>query len=363
MKKLGTIFSILLFIYACGKDDSPAVDNSPAATENVAPQIDATTFPAAETITDKDVIGTISATDPDGDDEKLVFSITANSNSLFNISDAGVLSLSEGKTLDASTPTHEITVSVTDGIDASNAKITIQVVDVTLSLDVEEIVLAKEDSAQAVATLMGITGTISWSSDNEDVASVDEEGNITALGSGNAIITASFENLSVTLTVTVNPDIYIVGSAQLNGDNGLRVVLWKNGEPTFLTDGTAFASGRDVFVSNGDVYAVGTERNNDNITVAKLWINGEPTDLSDGTISSYANSIFIENGNIYIAGDSFNNSWIPWVWFNGQFTNLSNGQTSNFAESIYVENGVTYVAGLENPGNNIEIAKQWVDFN
>jgi len=84
-------------------------------------------FTASEDITDADEIGSVVATDPDGD--TLTFSITDSE--LFVISDAGVLTLAEGKTLDFETETsHSVTVSVTDGEEIVEATITITVEDV-----------------------------------------------------------------------------------------------------------------------------------------------------------------------------------------------------------------------------------------
>jgi surface protein len=71
----------------------------------------------------------IAATDSDGDD--LTFSITTNDGDLFEITDAGELSLADGKSLDYETATsHAITVEVTDGMASASATVTIDVTDV-----------------------------------------------------------------------------------------------------------------------------------------------------------------------------------------------------------------------------------------
>lgn len=123
-----TLFALSLVI-SCSKDDGP----SPSA--NTAPEIKAQTFPAAENITDTATIGTVNATDVDKDD-KLTFSIVANSNNLFEITTDGKLSLAAGKSLDfETTDEHTITVEVTDNVnDPVSAKITITVTNVIESL-------------------------------------------------------------------------------------------------------------------------------------------------------------------------------------------------------------------------------------
>lgn len=120
-----SIFTIAL-IWSCGKDDSPT---TPPVTEeeNSVPVIAAKTFTVAETISDTEVIGTVTATDKDEDDT-LAFTIEANSDALFEITATGDLSLASGKTLDAATKDqHAITVKVDDGEDTASATITIKV--------------------------------------------------------------------------------------------------------------------------------------------------------------------------------------------------------------------------------------------
>ncbi|WP_318308802.1 BspA family leucine-rich repeat surface protein [Flagellimonas crocea] len=116
-------FFTIALIWSCGKDDGP----TPSVDENSVPVIAAKTFTVAETITDTEVIGTVTATDADEDDT-LTFSIATNSDALFEITATGDLSLASGKTLDAATKEqHAITVKVDDGEDTASATITIKV--------------------------------------------------------------------------------------------------------------------------------------------------------------------------------------------------------------------------------------------
>lgn len=120
-----SIFTIAL-IWSCGKDDSPTTPPV-MEEENSVPVIAAKTFTVAETISDTEVIGTVTATDKDEDDT-LTFTIEANSDALFEITATGDLSLASGKTLDAATKEqHAITVKVDDGEDTASATITIKV--------------------------------------------------------------------------------------------------------------------------------------------------------------------------------------------------------------------------------------------
>lgn len=119
-KKLGVALMATIMIWSCGKDDGPT------PPKNTAPVVKAHTFTVAETIADTETIGTVTATDAEGD--ALAFSIKTNDGNLFEITKEGKLSLATGKALDAaSSDKHSITVSVTDGTAKADATVTIKV--------------------------------------------------------------------------------------------------------------------------------------------------------------------------------------------------------------------------------------------
>ncbi|MCK0162234.1 BspA family leucine-rich repeat surface protein, partial [Allomuricauda sp. F6463D] len=90
-------------------------------------------FEASEDISDTDPIGTVTATDGDGD--TLEYTLTTNDKDLFEVSAEGELSLADGKELDFETAEeHVLTVTVTDGTEAVDATITITVVNVIESM-------------------------------------------------------------------------------------------------------------------------------------------------------------------------------------------------------------------------------------
>ncbi|KAB5491635.1 BspA family leucine-rich repeat surface protein [Flagellimonas hadalis] len=97
--------------------------------QNSAPEIMDQEFTVAEDINDTEVIGTVEATDADGNG--LTFALVTDLDNLFEVdATTGNLSLIAGKTLDFEKKTqHSITVSVTDGMDTVPATITINVTD------------------------------------------------------------------------------------------------------------------------------------------------------------------------------------------------------------------------------------------
>lgn len=99
-----------------------------ADTENKSPVMENQEFSVEQTITDTDEIGQIQATDPEGDE--LTFNIVANDNNLFYITEKGILTLAEGKSLDFESATeHEITIGASDGSTITEVKVTINVLE------------------------------------------------------------------------------------------------------------------------------------------------------------------------------------------------------------------------------------------
>ncbi|MBG6170687.1 surface protein [Aquimarina sp. EL_43] len=122
---------IAILSIGCSKDDDvqPQAETpgeTPTAEVNKAPEISAQTFTVAEDIADDTVIGKIAATDPES--KALTFTLTKNSDALFELTDTGELSLVANKKLDFETVTsHTLTVEVSDGTHKASAAITITV--------------------------------------------------------------------------------------------------------------------------------------------------------------------------------------------------------------------------------------------
>ncbi|WP_181899429.1 BspA family leucine-rich repeat surface protein [Flagellimonas nanhaiensis] len=116
-KKLLYMVIFALAIVSCSKDD----DSKPA---NQAPTVTPKTFTVSE---NSNSIGTVTASDEDGDD--LAYTIKTNDNDRFAINaQSGQLTVAPGKSLDAGTYT--IVVQVSDGTDTATATITIKVTEV-----------------------------------------------------------------------------------------------------------------------------------------------------------------------------------------------------------------------------------------
>jgi len=229
----------LVLLWSCGKDDSPE------PPKNNAPKIEAQSFTVAEDISDAVTIGTVKATDADQD--KLTFSISTNDNSLFEISNSGVLSLSSGKSLNFSSKAqHQIVVSVTDGKDSANGNITIKVTEVTavnLSPQLEDQSFeASEDIAdtEAIGTVEasdaeGDTLSYSITENDGEFFEIDENTGELSLVAGQNLDFELFEEHTITISVTDGTNIseatitIIVGNIvdSLSEDSTSFVTIWK----------------------------------------------------------------------------------------------------------------------------------------
>ncbi|WP_421809582.1 BspA family leucine-rich repeat surface protein [Flagellimonas sp.] len=124
-----------------------------AEQTNQPPTYDETeySFSASEDILDTDIIGSISATDNDGDD--LTYEIVQNDNGLFEINTvSGEISLAEGMDLDFETAQqHTFTVSVTDNVN--------DLVEVQVTITVTDVAEAHPDDKAAFVTTWEIQNT------------------------------------------------------------------------------------------------------------------------------------------------------------------------------------------------------------
>ena len=144
-------------------------------------------------------------------DNDILATIQVNNNKL------NIGALSEGQVT--------ITVRATDGSDVSATC----VVNVVSSISVGQLSIAPEtanlligENQQLNATVLPDKATnkaLTWSTSNSTVATVDQNGLVTAVGAGTATITATTvdgSNLTASCAVTVEPNVVLAASIELN---------------------------------------------------------------------------------------------------------------------------------------------------
>ena len=123
-------------------------------------------------------------------------------------SDASVATVDENGQVTAAGPgTATITLTSVDGAKSASVDVTVRIKATDLTLDQTEMNLSRGDIQPLNALVLPENAAdrrVSWSSDNEAVAAVDEEGNVTALGTGTAVITAATADMALTKTCVVH---------------------------------------------------------------------------------------------------------------------------------------------------------------
>ena len=136
----------------------------------------------------------------DSDTDIMTFSCTVAS----GVSGKKTIGLSECKLTD--TGDSEILINTSD------LKSTVNIIPPTgISLNETNLNLTEGSQSQLTATILpeGAVGTLVWSSDNTNVASVNNNGLVYAEGAGTATITVTIQNTDVSNSCTVNVSEYV----------------------------------------------------------------------------------------------------------------------------------------------------------
>lgn len=276
-----TFFALVLF--SCGKDDGPTV------VANGAPTMSAQAFTAPEGISDTQAIGTVKATDPDGDD--LAFAMVTNSGDLFEIAaKTGSLSLKEGKSLDFNTAqSHVITVGASDGEDEASAQITINVSDVNTAAPVmvDQQVSVDEDVDDAT-TIYAVTAsdadgdalTFTIVESKNDLFEITEAGEISLANGKNLDFETATEH---TIVVSVTDGVEAVtAEININVENVIDS-LAEDPASSFITTWKIDVDGQEIRIATifGETYDYEID-----------WGDGtvENIDTADTQIHEYANA-------------------------------------------------------------------------
>lgn len=170
------------------------------------------------------------------DSETLVTTVkpdnATNKTVTWTTSDASIATVENGKV--TAIKEGEATITASAGGKSASCKVVVakKVIAVeSVELNKTTLALVKEESETLVATIKpdnATNKTIAWSSSNSDVATVDASGKVTAVGSGNATITAKVGDKQATCAVTVTVP---VESITLNNTS----LTLKEGESVMLT--------------------------------------------------------------------------------------------------------------------------------
>ncbi|MEW7290310.1 hypothetical protein [Aquimarina sp. 2304DJ70-9] len=159
-----------------------------------------------------------------------------------------------------------------------------------------------------------------------------------------------------------NSDIYACGFE--SSTSGTSYKAWKNGLALLNVGGNINNTrANSIFVNSTGIYVAGRSGQK-----AVVWKNGTPTYLSNGSYQASAESVYVRNSDVYVAGYDYTGSGrLAKQWLNGTATNLTSDVNGNaFATSIYVKYPFVYVGGTQrNPSysNVPNVAKVWINTN
>ncbi len=128
-----------------------------------------------------------------------------------------VATVSEGVVTAVSVGTAKITVTTLDGNHSASCDVTVELGTIYVEgimLDKAEISLTPGESSQLTATVTPSEATdksVIWSSANEAVATVDATGNVSAVGKGETVITATTADKGYSATCTVTVTVPVTG--------------------------------------------------------------------------------------------------------------------------------------------------------
>ena len=199
----------------------------------------------------------------------------------------------------AGTYSFTVTASNSGGSDSEQLSITISsatnIPVESVSLDKANLELTEGETAQLTATVLPDKATnknVTWSTSNASIATVDANGEVTAVSAGTATITATADGKSATCTVTVTADTVPVTGVSLNktstslyvGDTETLTATVQPGNASNQTVTWSTSDASVATVENGVVRATG--RGTATITVTT--VDGSFTADCTVTVSRYS---------------------------------------------------------------------------
>lgn len=142
----------------------------------------------------------------------------------------------------------------------------------SISLNSTKVTMTVSETTKLVATVypdITINKTVTWSSSNENIVTVDQDGNVTAVGIGSATVSAHCGNLSATCSVEVTP--IMVTSISVTPSS----LTLKDSESMYLT--------ATVFPENATDKTV--KWSSSNTTIATVDNKGLVTPVKTGTVN------------------------------------------------------------------------------
>ena len=225
MKRFLSVIALAVLLFAC-EDPEP---DGPKPTPTPTPTPPTPTTVAVSSVS----LSKTSVTLTEGDKETLTATVLPDNATdktvEWSTSNSSVATVSSGTVTAIKAGTATITVKTKDGGKTATCAVTVnaKVIPVTsVSLNKTELTMTEGDSETLTATVQpdnATDKTLSWTSSDATVASVDDNGRVTAIKAGTATVTVKTKDGEKTATCKIT----VVPSSLSGGHEGTGHEIWQ----------------------------------------------------------------------------------------------------------------------------------------
>ena len=270
---------------------------------------------------------------------------TSTNDRVATVKDGLVSALEEGETM--------IIAKVDDSEAQCKVTVVNGVIEVAeIKLDKEELTLSPGQTGQLTATVEpgdATDKTVTWTSSDETVATVDQEGKVTAVAEGEAVITAKAGEKEATCKVIVMADVVAVTSIALDAqlltlEPGQSEVITATVKPDNATDKTVTWTSSDnsiATVENGKVTAVKegeaiiTAKAGDKTAECKVVVTKGEVAVTEITLNKAELTLEPGQSEVLVATvkpDDATDKTVTWSTSNSGVATVQNGKVTAVAE-------------------------------
>ena len=189
------------------------------------------------------------------------------------------------------------TISATAGEHTADCSVTVEIPVTSVSLNKTGLTLEKGKSETLTATVSpsdATDKTVSWKSSNTSVVTVDQNGRVTAVNAGSAVITVTTKDGSKTATCNVTVVIPVtsvsLNKTELTIEKGKSETLTATVSPSDATDKTVTWQSSNTAVATVDQNGKVTAKELGNVTITVTAKDGSKTASCSVTVKRPANT-------------------------------------------------------------------------
>ena len=190
-----------------------------------------------------------------------------------------------------------ITVTTNDGSKTATCNVTVVIPVTSVSLNKTELTIEKGKSETLTATVSpsdATDKTVSWKSSNTSVVTVDQNGRVTAVNAGSAVITVTTKDGSKTATCNVTVVIPVtsvsLNKTELTIEKGKSETLTATVSPSDATDKAVTWQSSNTAVATVDQNGKVTAKELGNVTITVTTKDGSKTATCSVTVKRPANT-------------------------------------------------------------------------